>query len=332
MTTKDTMPVVSVVVPMRNAEPFISATLASILQERNVPLEVVVVNDCSTDASLERVNAISDNRVRVINGPCRGVAAALNEGLAAARGEIIMRCDADDLYPPQRIARQVKWLVEHPEYGAVCGNYSMINVKGKLVANLECGNEAQEITEELRNSVTRTHFGTFAVRAEVLRTSGGSREYFRTSEDIDLQLRLGELCRIGYVPDIQYRYRLHQKSLTHTQSKVEVEFFESKAREFQRQRQTQGSDDLQRSSPPALPQGGSKSALKAAAHVQEILIGRAWSEHRSGNKPRALLQGVRSVIVQPTNKTAWRSLVALAVKPAGRELAVKSPARELVKQ
>ncbi len=312
------MPLVSVIVPMYNAEPYISATLTSILEERDIPLEVVVVHDCCTDASLDRVRAINDLRVRVVDGPCRGAADAMNAGLAAACGEIIMRCDADDLYTPQRIARQVLWLSEHPEFEAVCGNYSTIDPKGRLITNFKCGEEVKEITEELRSGITRTHFGTYAVRSEVLRAVGGSRQFLNTAEDIDLQLRIGESCRVCYVPEMQHRYRLHATSLTHKQSNVEREFFESLAREFQRQRQTQGSDDLQRGCPPTLPKAGTK-AMKSVEHIQGLLIGTAWDEHQAGHKQRALALGIRSVISQPSNIGVWRSLLALAVKPVGKE-------------
>lgn len=314
----EAMAQVSIIVPMYNAEAFISATLASILQERDIPLEVVVVNDGSTDASLERVHALDDRRVRVIHGPCQGIAAALNAGMAEARGEIVMRCDADDLYPPHRLSRQVEWLSEHPEFGAVCGSFATVDLKGRTITHFNSRGEAKEITEELRNGITRTHLCTFAVRAEVLRASGGCRQYFYTAEDIDLQLRLGELCRVWYIPDIQYNYRLHDTSITHTQSNVERVFFESIAREFQRQRLGQGCDDLQRGCPPTPPQGGEKSPKKAAEHTQDLLIGSAWQEHQAGHKPQALAIGIRSVVAQPSNINAWRSLLALAVKPAGK--------------
>lgn len=318
MIERDAMPLVSVVITVRNAEDFISATLASILQERNVPLEVVLVDNGCTDATIDKVRTFNDQRVRAIKGPGKGIAHALNVAYAAARGEIIMRCDGDDLYPPQRVARQVEWLVGHPEFGAVCGSFSTIDVKGYPIANLECGKDAEEITEELRNGITRTHIGTFAVRAEALRAAGGSREYFDCFEDIDFQLRLGEACRVWYVPDVQYEYRLHQTSVTHTQSNTEREFFDDLALEFQRQRRTQGSDDLQRGCPPTPPQGGDKSGMNTAKHVQGMLMGSAWSQHRAGHKQQALLKGMHSVIVQPSNMVAWRSLLALAVKPAGK--------------
>jgi glycosyltransferase involved in cell wall biosynthesis len=314
---------VSIIVPMYNAEAFISATLASILQEHDIALEVVVVNDGSTDASLERVLAVEDRRVRVIPGPCQGIAAALNAGIAQANGKIVMRCDADDFYPPHRISRQVEWLSKHLEFGAVCGSFATVDRKGRTIINFDrqedgLKEDSLEITQELLNGITRTHLCTFAVRVEVLRASGGCRQYFQTAEDIDLQLRLGEFCRVWYVPDIQYHYRLHDASITHTQSNVEREFFESMAREFQRQRLSQGYDSLQSGYPPIPPQRGAGSSVKAVDHMQDLLIGSAWQKHQAGYKPSALAIGIRSVIVQPSRIHAWRSLLALVVKPTGK--------------
>src|SRR5262245_56696636 len=88
---------VSIVVPMHNTEKFISDTLVSLLRETQIPLEVVVVDDKSTERSLERVLGFNDNRLRVIEGPGSGAAGAMNAGYGAARGSIIMCCDSDDL-------------------------------------------------------------------------------------------------------------------------------------------------------------------------------------------------------------------------------------------
>jgi len=127
---------VSVIVPMLNGEEFIEEALRSILREAGVPLEVVVIDDGSTDRSREIIEAIGDARVRVVDGPRKGISACLNAGIAAARGEIIMRCDADDVYPAGRILRQVSWLTDHPLQDAVAGAFSTIDPGGRLVAKV----------------------------------------------------------------------------------------------------------------------------------------------------------------------------------------------------
>jgi glycosyltransferase involved in cell wall biosynthesis len=322
MSETETKPLVSVVITVRNAEAFISETLASILQERDVPFEVVLIDNGCTDGTIERVNAFNDERVRVLKGPEKGIAHALNVAYAAARGEIIMRCDGDDLYPPGRLRRQSKWLADHPDFGAVCGSCATIDAKGNPLLDVLNEEEGQEITEELLNAKIRFHIGTFAIRAEALRAAGGSREYFDCFEDFDFQLRVGETCRVWFEPKIEYIYRLHQNSSTHSTSNAKKEFYNSVAFEFQRQRQTQGTDDLQRGCPPVLPEGNYKSSpWDAAGHVQQMLLASAWSDHEAGDKQQALVKGVRSVMALPMRLEAWRSLVALALKPAGKKSA-----------
>lgn len=307
---------VSVIVPMRNAENYISATLASILHETDTALEAIIVDDKSSDASLEKARDFPDGRIRIIEGPGRGISACMNAGVAASRGEIIMRCDADDLYYPGKIAQQARWLKEHLQFIGVCGSFSTIDDRGRLVAELTAsiGKQEEEITDELRQGITRTHLCSFAVRAQAVRQLKGFREYFETAEDLDFQLRLAGVGRVGYVPRTWYQYRLHGASVTHNQSTPRREFFEHTARRFCRQRQESGQDDLDLGSPPTPPETASGSPFLASRHIQDILIGQAWQEHRAGLYAKAIRTGLRAALSGPREFRAWKSLAALAVK------------------
>jgi len=306
-------PLVSVIVPLYNADKFVLAALTSILQEKTIPLEVIVVNDGSTDRSVKKIRQIRDRRLRIIHNPGKGIASALNAGFSVAQGEFVVRCDADDLYPAHRIAQQVHWLKQHPEFGAVCGGYAAIDCVGLPVIQFNQNTTAEEITQELRAGVTRTHFCTFAVRRDIVNDVGGCRPYFITAEDIDLQLRIGDRCKVWYEPGVHYFYRLHNSSITHRISSVEREFFDAIARTFQHQRYSSGKDDIQRGCPPS-PPSGNRSALSAAHHIQNLLLGQAWQEHDHGDRIHSLMSGLRSVMVAPENLTAWRSLLALVIR------------------
>lgn len=312
--TENQSVLVSVIMPVYNAERYIVAALSSILQEQNVPLEVIVVNDGSTDASVKKAQELQNSRICIVDNWGKGIAEAMNTGLAVANGNYVVRCDADDLYPADRIAQQVLWLNQHPEYGAICGGYSAINPRGCSLVRFHDTAAGEEITQELCAGFVRTHFCTYALRADVLRSLGGFRAYFTTGEDIDLQLRLGEVCRIWYEPGVYYHYRLHEASITHTKSSGEREFFDRVAREFQIQRQTTGLDDLQQGRPP-IPASAACQPLSAAQHIQKLLLWRAWYEHQAGQRWQALTTGVRSVLTLPSNLATWRSVLALAVKP-----------------
>lgn len=316
---------VSVIVPLYNTERYITAALASILSEHQVPLEVIVVDDGSTDSSLDKVKAIADSRLRLINSPTKGIATALNAGLDAAQGEFLVRCDADDLYPAGRMGRQINWLRQNPDFGAVCGGYAAIDPRGIELVKFDDSRLSEEITSELRAGFARTHLCTYALRTEAVRAIGGFRSYFVTGEDIDFQLRLGEACRIWYQPGIHYHYRLHRASITHTRSTIEREFFDTVARQFQLQRQTGGLDDLDRGQPPTMPESLTYRSLSAAQHIQKFLLWRAWYEHQAGQKWQAVSTGMRSALTMPSSLSTWKSVLALAVKPSESTKLVTRP-------
>jgi hypothetical protein len=229
-----------------------------------------------------------------------------------------MRCDADDLYPKDRIAWQVRWLIEHPEYDAVCGAFSIIDSKGNLVTDLQCGAHPADITDELRGGRTRTSLCTYAMRSSLIARAGAFREFFETGEDIDFQLRIGEAGRIAYIPVQSYFYRVHNGSITHTQGTVEREFFQRAARDLQIQRQERGEDDLQMDFPRLKPTGGHSRAQSANEHVQGILVGRAWREHRAGEKATAIRTGFRALRAAPFKPQAWKNMIFLILKSPPR--------------
>ncbi len=156
------MSLVSVLMPMRNAEPFIRATLKSILAERAVDLEVVIIDDGSTDRSAAIVQSVGDPRVRLLPGPRSGIGAAFNTALAAAQGDLVARCDADDLYPPGRLAWQARWLEQHPEFGAVCGLFSTITPAGEHLVEFQTGSAHRAANRRARGPRARAASGTRA--------------------------------------------------------------------------------------------------------------------------------------------------------------------------
>lgn len=317
MNAAASQPQVTVIVPTKNAREYVANAVRSVLDQPGVDLEVVVIEDGSTDGSDEVVRALNDSRIRIVPGPRAGnISAAMNAGIEAARGVYLCRCDADDLYPPGRLARQLTWLTANPHFAAVCGSFRTITAKGRPVSDLNCGAVAMEITQDLRRGVTRTHLCTFLFRADALRATGGFRPWFVTAEDIDLQLRFGQTNRVWYDPAPSYAYRLHGASITHTQADVARQFYEAQARRFLAQRVERGDDDLQRGAPPSPPVNGKGGAapISTSAHVQGMLVGESWRQHRSGLKGKSLVTGFRACLARPVSFSAWRNLGALALK------------------
>jgi glycosyltransferase involved in cell wall biosynthesis len=311
---------VSILMPMRNAEAYVAEALQSILSETSVPIEIVIVDDGSTDRSREVVLSFNDPRIRLIRKPARGVAATFNTALRQSRGDIIMRCDADDLYAAGRIPRQVEWLVRHPEYGAVCGGFSAIGKRGGRPVPFEMPAEGMDITAQLRSGKALTHFCTFAVRGAILKATGGCREFFVTGSDIDLQLRLSEQCRIWYEPGENYLWRLHDSSIIHRPNNNA--FFDECSLLFQRQRLSTGKDDLQRGCPPAKPPTKSRAVL-ASAHLQGVMIGRGLVALSDGHRAEAIRLSFRAALMRPTSLVGWRNFAAVSLKASTRNYGPK---------
>ena len=307
------MPLISVIIPMKNAEPFISSAIESVLNQSGVELEVIVIDDGSTDRSTDVVRSIDDPRVRMVAGPRSGISAAFNAGLAEAKGEFLARCDADDLYPPDRLAWQLEFLQSHADVGAVSGSFTTITESGEPVAEQKHA-QAGDVTEELRRAQGRSHVCAYLFRTDLLRKLGGCRTFFVTAEDVDLQLRLSEITKIWYDPRRAYLYRLHDASITHSQKSAERAFFEKCAREFQQQRLTRGQDDLQLGNPPALPKNVASAPVSSRRQIQRILLGQAWAAHKAGEKCEAIKLGMRAWKASPLSPAAWRNLAALIVK------------------
>ncbi len=110
---------VSVLMPVKNAANTVRRAVDSILQQTYPDFEFIIVDDHSTDTTVAQLAAVADTRIKLLHNRGSGIAAALNTGLAQARGRFIARMDADDYALPQRLARQLHYALAHPEIGVV---------------------------------------------------------------------------------------------------------------------------------------------------------------------------------------------------------------------
>jgi glycosyltransferase involved in cell wall biosynthesis len=198
-------PLVSALVPVFNGERFLAEALDSIFAQGWEPLEVVVLDDGSTDSSAEIARSYP---VRYLHQENAGIAAARNAAIAAANGEIVAFLDADDVWLPGTLAKRVRHLVAHPEVGYVVG---------KMDVFLETGNErpewiASKFLDEPQNGLLQT----FVARREVFDRVGGFDTKFAISEDMDWFARAKDGgVRGDMLDDVCARYRLHSESTTH---------------------------------------------------------------------------------------------------------------------
>jgi glycosyltransferase involved in cell wall biosynthesis len=312
---------IAIIIPARNAAATLAETLQSVLSSPAVG-DVIVVDDGSTDNTALVALGVGDPRIRIVQGPQAGVAAALNAGLAACTKPYVARCDADDLYPPDRLAWQRAWLDDHPDYVAVTGGFTTMLSDGFEIADLAIDGIAREVTDALLRGETVTSLCTWLIRAEALSMVHGAREWFASAEDVDLQCRLAEIGRVWHVPRIAYYYRLHDASITHSRPKEIVKFYDVCARRFARERREHGRDALQRGSPPVPPVSSSKLAQQNPALGQAIghAVGAAWAEFATGGTDGAYRRLRSLALKYPSSWYIWRHLGVLSLKYHSRNI------------
>jgi glycosyltransferase involved in cell wall biosynthesis len=194
---------VSVVMPVRDGERFLRQAVDSVLDQTLVDLELIVVDDGSTDSTPELLAAAAarDSRVRVHRQEPGGLTVALNAGCALARAPLIARMDADDVMIGHRLERQYMHLREHPDIAVLGGGIVLVDEHGREI-DRERGRPRPDMME--RNELTHA---TVTMRTELFRELGGYR--FDQAEDYDLWLRFDERYRISALEKPVLHYRLH---------------------------------------------------------------------------------------------------------------------------
>lgn len=202
------MPEISVIIPVYNKRKYIETTLRSVLEQSFRDLEVIAVNDGSTDESLVVLNQMAevDQRVRVIDIPNGGVSNARNVGLACARGQWIQFLDADDLLEPEYFSKVMDFLKENP-VDILFSGFTMVDSNMNLIKEIALPEEGFKNQEQLCRSFIQYQYnnGFFGFisnkffRHSLLERSGARFSVGTTlAEDLDFYARLYPAVEAAY--------------------------------------------------------------------------------------------------------------------------------------
>jgi glycosyltransferase involved in cell wall biosynthesis len=214
---------VSVVVPTHNRRALLLRTVGTVLAQRGVDLELLVVDDGSTDGSARAVSDLGDPRVEVVRHELpRGVCAARNAGLARARAPWVAFLDDDDLWAPDKLRLQLT-AAEEPGTGWVCAGAVTVDPDLRIV-----GAQPVPSPESLRqlpvlNVIPGGGSGTMA-RTQLVRTLGGFDHELSNLADWDLWVRLSLVAPLAAVPHPLTAYLRHPSSLSKDLRSIRREF------------------------------------------------------------------------------------------------------------
>ena len=219
------MPEVSVVIPAYNAQRYVGETLRSVLAQTFRDFEVIVVDDGSTDGTAAIVDAFGPP-VRRLHQANAGVSRARNAGTAAARAGLIAFVDADDLWEPTKLEKQVELLRARPDVGFCYAGVQRIDAAGQ-VRQVEPARDFAELCRELllNSCVITSACSAMLIRREVLGQVGGFDPAFSQCADWDFLIRLSQVARGAAVPEPLVRYRTFAGNMSSDVSHLERDTF-----------------------------------------------------------------------------------------------------------
>jgi glycosyltransferase involved in cell wall biosynthesis len=205
-------PLVSVMIPVYNAGQYLRPALESILHQTYGALEILVIDDGSTDGCLQSIADIRDSRITMLGQSNAGKSVALNRGLERVHGEFYLIQDADDLSYPNRIEEQVIYLIEHPDVAAIFTGYDYI-VAGCRLAPRFRGKNAEECQRDIESMRMPCLDPTAMFRMSMVRGILYEPQ-LRIGQGMDYILRVGEQYPMAVLGECLYSYRANPKSTT----------------------------------------------------------------------------------------------------------------------
>lgn len=207
---------VSVIISSYNYEKYITDTIQSVLDQTFEPNEIIIVDDGSTDNSVERIKEKFNSKVSLIEQKNKGACSARNHGAKLATSDILAFVDSDDIWLPQKLEYQMREFENDPQVGIVsCGFRAFDDLGNTLYVN----NKGQSgwVADKIllfKESVLNTTASAIAVRRSVFEKIGGfdeRREMF-SAEDRNLCYRASLISKLSYVNKVLLDYRIHGKN------------------------------------------------------------------------------------------------------------------------
>ena len=202
-------PLVSVVVPAYNAARTLPATLDSILGQTVTDLEVIVVDDGSTDDTVAAAGSVQDPRVRVLTQPNGGASSARNAGIRAAQGSWVAFVDSDDVWLPTKLERQLAFLAEHPGVRAVQTGAAFVDDDLRVRYERPCHPSRDALLETLYFDNLPSFPSTLLIDRRALDEIGPFDTRLVILEDWDMAIRAARFCDLQSIEEPLSLYRTH---------------------------------------------------------------------------------------------------------------------------
>lgn len=211
-------PKISVILPVYNSELYIKETLDSVLEQTYSDFELIIIDDCSTDATVSIIKNFSDNRIKLHEKEKNsGYTNSLNFGFSIAQGEYIARIDGDDICMPERFAKQVHFLEKNPSI-ILCG--TAIKFIGSSSGNLFYPQTHEEIKISLFSFSPTFAHPTIMGKKAIFEKHNYNKNY-EPAEDYELWTRLVAQGKVANLNEILLEYRVHPNQVSVTKKNIQ---------------------------------------------------------------------------------------------------------------
>ncbi len=206
------MPLISVILPVYNTASFIAEAIESILSQTFTDFELLIINDASTDNTLQIIEQYTDPRIKVINNPenCR-VVKSLNKGIELSKGVYIARMDADDISMPTRFQKQIDFFKQHPDTD-ICSTW--VYKFGERNFAVYPAVEHENLKASLFFHNVIIHPSVMFKKESLARHRLNYRENFVNAEDYGLWAEAIDTVKFATVPEFLLKYRIHPNNVS----------------------------------------------------------------------------------------------------------------------
>lgn len=211
---ESTSPLISVIIPAFNAELYIKEALESVCSQTYVNLEIIVIDDGSSDRTREIIEKFQDARILLISRENRGLIATLNEGIEISRGDYVARMDADDICLSTRLETQVEYLRKHNNIGLLFTGIEYIDENGRKLREKVSTKSRKLEPVELLFGCPVCHPTVMFDMTKLKKSDIQYDKAYCLAEDFELWTRLVSITEIGIINKVLFKYRIHPNSIT----------------------------------------------------------------------------------------------------------------------
>lgn len=204
---------VSVIIPTYNRAGYLREAIDSVIAQSYRHVEILVVDDGSTDNTRELVHNYTSN-IRYIYQENKGPSAARNNGIKNANGHFIAFLDSDDLWHPDKLAKQVAAFIKNPSLGLLATGYENINTSYEMIKEIVL--DDSELKHARRKEIYKNFFATSSVMVKktCFDKVGWFNEELHFAEDWEMWIRILKYYSFDYIPDLLMQYRVHPVKIT----------------------------------------------------------------------------------------------------------------------